>query len=139
MADAFIDFIEGFLAFGGTTTAALNGNHESKVVFFQPIASPANFAFRSLCIVTAPLVLTVASVVVALIGLFYLPCSALLNAVHGDNEAAIEDITEAGTFILSAGIALLAAAISPLVEIVDVTIGLGKACVDGGNSSMEYN
>lgn len=130
------DFIRDLYVFGGTTAACF-ANKPNQPVFFQPIQSSADFAFRSLCIVTAPLVFTVVAIATAFVGLFYFPVQALVNALKGDTEEAIENLALSAGLIISAGIALFAAAFSPLIQAIDIVGSL--TCPDDTNNPMEFS
>ena len=110
----------------GTTGQAIEYaiDDKKKVLhaFFKPYADPSDFCTRAATIVSAPFACAILAAE-ALLTCIYFAFDALAQVCIGDIGNAGESIGSSGTFLLIMIAAVIAAIISPLVNLVDLVAG----------------
>lgn len=120
----------------GTTAKAIAtavDNDSQKTVqsgFFKPYKSPSNVFFRTTSIITDPLLLAGGTAFFALLAGFEL-LKSLGSLITANRQDAKESLKESGEMIVIAGMLLIAAIASPLVNLVDL--------IGGGVTSLKQN
>lgn len=118
--------IKDFL--GTTTLAVMYGIDDDergptvKSAFFQPYKSPLNVLGRTTSIVTDPLLLGTGSAVLALLAGWEL-LKAFKNLVTLNTYEAKKNFAESGEGFLASGALLIAAILSPLINLIDLIAG----------------
>lgn len=135
MADAFNEFV--FRA-AGTTGKAISQvweRGEVRPAFFKPYKDPSDFCARVGTIVTAPFACAILAAECLGLAIF-LACKALGEACMLDTGMALESIGTAGVAVLAIIGSLIAAFMSPFINLIDLIAGgvmtVEQECSDVG-------
>lgn len=125
---ASLDFI---WQFGGTTAVLFTWDlREIKRNFFQPHKSVGQGFFRAASVVTAPIAFTLSTIEFVLTGIF-MAFKSLVDLIRGDKKAAKASFTNCIFSLYVAGLSILGAMISSVVNLVDL---IGSLCAKSGKS-----
>lgn len=106
-----------------STKASKDDNHSA---FFRPVKSVPDFTWRSLYVVTAPIVFALGAVTCAFICLGTLIASIIETACDNPQEAK-DDLMFSGTFLLYAIASVILALVSPVINAIDLVGGCVKS------------
>jgi hypothetical protein len=96
--------------------------------FFTPFESSADFFHRAICIFTAPVCLSIL-LLEKLIASVVLSAYIVANLVLLEPEAAFDSFLSAAIFVIESPLVLLVAALSPLLNTVDLSVSTAFSCV----------
>jgi hypothetical protein len=129
----------------GTTVTAVRYSFDDhtkvpsvRSAFFKPYTSPQNVLGRTTSIVTDSLVLGSGSVFFALKAAWDL-LLAIKNLVTLDISEAKENFSDAGINLLIAGMFLITAVLSPLINLVDLIAGAVTSLLEPKNEEKQVS
>ncbi|KTD62791.1 hypothetical protein [Legionella shakespearei] len=96
--------------------------------FFTPFESSADFFHRAICVFTAPLCLSILFVE-KLIASVVFGAFVAANLVLLEPEAAFDSFLSAATCVMESPLVLLVAAVSPVLNAVDLAVSTAFSCV----------
>lgn len=131
--DPFNDFL---LTASGVTAESISRFLDDKEIspaFFQPYKSPSDFFIRAASVVVAPVCLTIMAIEMVLVS-FAMAIQSIIALCMGNPDGAKESIGGAWGAFMMIGVAIIAALVSPFINLIDWVVGgvvsLDECCTD---------